>query len=80
MLTPDHDATRNIQPYDSLSTGDINQVQFDVNSTLGGVASLTNAPNAILLAPYIFINSSYDGGLPQYLLDHPEATMPLNAP
>lgn len=64
--------------YDSLSTGTITQVQLDINAALG-LASSTSAPNAVLLAPYIFINSSYDGGLPQYLLDHPEATMPLQA-
>jgi len=64
--------------YDSLSTGNITQAQFDINAALG-LASLSNAANAVLLAPYIFINSSYDGGLPQYLLDHPEATLPLQA-
>ena len=64
--------------YDSLQNGDIDQTQFNVNLGLG-TAGMFNPAGAILLSPYIFINSTYPGGLGQWMLDNPEAMMPIAA-
>lgn len=64
--------------YDSLRTGAIDQTQFNVNVGLG-TASMFNPAGAILLSPYIFINSAYPGGLGQWMMANPEAGMPIAA-
>jgi hypothetical protein len=67
---------RHVFDYDSLTTGTIDQTQFNVNLVLG-VAGMSNPIGGILLSPYIFINSTYPGGLGQWMLDNPEAMMPF---
>jgi len=64
--------------FDSWQTGEISQTQFNVNLGLG-TASMFNPAGPILIAPYIFINSTYPGGLGQWMLDNPEAMMPFAA-
>jgi len=64
--------------YDSWQAGEIDQTQFNVNLGLGTLSMFSPAA-PILLSPYIFINSTYPGGLGQWMLDHPEAMMPIAA-
>jgi hypothetical protein len=64
--------------YDSLSTGAIDQTAFNVNLGLG-TASMFNPLGPILISPYIFINNTYPGGLGQWMMDNPEAMMPIGA-
>jgi hypothetical protein len=64
--------------FDSLQHGEIDQTQFNVNLGIGSV-SMFNPAAPILLSPYIFINSAYPGGLGQWMLDNPEAGMPITA-
>jgi RHS repeat-associated protein len=63
--------------YDSLTNGEIDQTQFNVNVGLGAASMLS--PAGFLVSPYIYINSSYPGGLGQWMLDNPEARMPIAA-
>jgi hypothetical protein len=60
--------------FGSLTTGEIDQTQLNVNVGLGLIGT-SNRISAIVSAQYIFINSTYPGGLGQWMLDNPEAMM-----